>query len=135
MRKDTVAAQMFGKTVLDFRTRNGLSQRDVAEVLGSYPAYVSNVEHGTRIVKFNRVAQWAVALGADPAYLEHEWLKADENIAPPIIRTRKKSIEQNELLKLIKKLDATERNRVLGYIHATLDNRPRYIYTQQTKES
>lgn len=99
--------------------------RQVADGLGLYPAAVGQVEKGYRVVKEDKIPIWAEALGVDGMQLYAMWAQIEsENPAPPIERTRTKSIERGKLVELIETvLTGNERERLLGYAEALIEQR------------
>ena len=124
MRRGTEAAVQFGEALLFIRTNNGLRQAEVARRLGNKAnALVSQAEKGDRIVKFEALPIWAKALEVNEQYLTEIWLNANSIEDPPLKRNRAYSTARSDLDKLIRELNGSERDRVLGYIQALLDNR------------
>jgi transcriptional regulator with XRE-family HTH domain len=52
------------KTLVELRDARGLSQRELAEILGVSPAHVGKVERAETPLRLDDVARWAVALEA-----------------------------------------------------------------------
>lgn len=123
MRRGTPAAIMFGKSLLMFRKDAGLSMRQVADRMNVFPAAVSQAEKGERAVKESSIKAWADALGVREGYLTRLWHEVQAEKDPPIIRKRSKSTTSMELEAVIASLTGPERDRVLGYVSALLENR------------
>ena len=123
MRRGTPSAIAFGSDVLKIRNDAGLTCREVAERISAYPAGVSQVEKGQRVVKKDKIPLWANALEVDESYLRTLWLEADSLEEPPLLRVRAKSVKETELKDLIDELSGPERDRVLGYVTALIESR------------
>jgi len=59
----------FGKKLKEVRLKKGLSQGDVARILGVHRSYISGLERGARNPSLLTVQKIAKALGVDPKKL------------------------------------------------------------------
>lgn len=123
MRRGTPAAYEFGKILYELRKATELTLAEVAEAIGTTSGNVSFYEHGKRAVKEEKLEVYAVALGVNRTWLRSVWLEAQNQPEPPIVRNRGKSIGRDALELAIADLTHTERERVLGYIHALKESR------------
>lgn len=123
MRRGTPAAKAFGNLLLLYRTDARLSQRQVGERIGAPAATVSQIEKGQRALKEPKLSIWASALEVNEDYLRKMWTDLQSEDDPPIVRRRTKSVKTKELETIILELKGSERDRVLGYIHAIIENR------------
>jgi transcriptional regulator with XRE-family HTH domain len=123
MRRGTHGAKRFGLVLKALREELGMSMREVADKLEVYPATVSQSEKGERAVKKEKVSEWSWALSVNEDYLMNEWLKSDALVEPPITRHRPPASTLGGLTALLKKLNATERERVRGYIEGVIESR------------
>ena len=123
MRRGTPAAITFGKILCSIRTDAGMTMRQLAAKIGCPAATISQVEKGQRALKEPKLAIWSDALGISEEYLKTEWENSHSEPDPPIVRRRGKSINQIELEELFSELTGPERNRVLGYIDALIQQR------------
>lgn len=124
MRRNTPAAEKFGKLLYSYRIDAGLSMRQVAVKIGVPAATVSQVEKAQRAVKEPKLDAWADALGVSRVSLRREWIKLQrENPDSPIMRVRARTITQSTLHQLINDLSGAERERVRGYIEAIIEGR------------
>jgi len=53
----------FGKNVKKIRTDKGMSQGDLAKILGVHPTYISGIERGVRNMALKNIEKLAKALG------------------------------------------------------------------------
>lgn len=53
----------FGKNVKKIRTEKGMSQGDLAKILGVHPTYISGIERGIRNMALKNIEKLAKALG------------------------------------------------------------------------
>jgi len=53
----------FGKNVKKIRTEKGMSQGDLAKILGVHPTYISGIERGVRNMALKNIEKLAKALG------------------------------------------------------------------------
>lgn len=53
----------FGKRVKEIRLKKGMSQGDLAKVLGVHPTYISGIERGARNMALKNIDRLAKALG------------------------------------------------------------------------
>ncbi|NLG69890.1 MAG: helix-turn-helix transcriptional regulator, partial [Firmicutes bacterium] len=60
---------VFGQRVREMRTRQGLTQQQLAQRAGMHPAYVGGIERGERNITLDGVDRLARALGVSPAEL------------------------------------------------------------------
>lgn len=59
----TNIAIKFGKRVKQVRLSKGLSQGDLAKILGVHPSYISSIERGVRNMSLKNIERLAKALG------------------------------------------------------------------------
>jgi transcriptional regulator with XRE-family HTH domain len=52
----------FGKKVKEIRLKKGMSQADLAKVLGVHPTYISGIERGVRNMALKNIERLAKAL-------------------------------------------------------------------------
>lgn len=53
----------FGKRVKEIRLQKGLSQGNLAKILGLHPTYISGIERGVRNMALKNIEKLANALG------------------------------------------------------------------------
>lgn len=58
--------RIFGENVRKYRTKQKLSQEELADKVGSFKPYVSEIENGKRSVLFETIAKFADALETTP---------------------------------------------------------------------
>ncbi len=61
--------QIFGRNVRQWRTKQGLSQEELALESGMKRSYVSDLERGTRNPSIKAIARLAAALDVEPDIL------------------------------------------------------------------
>lgn len=69
-----VATQEFGTKIRALRTHRGLTQRELAELIGRYQADVSDMERGRLMPTVQTLKKLARALGIKPQALLSELL-------------------------------------------------------------
>lgn len=121
MRRGTPAAIKFGEIVRTLRLDKKLTMQDVADILETKPARVSQIEHAQRALKEECLSEYAKALGVDESFLLTTWLQCQAEPDPPIVRKRRKTVSPQDLNSIIAKLSSADRNRVLGYVEALID--------------
>src|SRR6476661_10685768 len=73
--KTTVSRKQAGTWLKELRARAGLSQIDLAEILGfKYYTFISQVENGFGRVPTESLEDWARALGVEPSSFARELL-------------------------------------------------------------
>lgn len=123
MRRGTPAAYEFGRFVKELRTEASLTCAEASARMGKTAPYVSQIELGVRALKEEKVHEYAKMLDVNPAWLMAIWRDTQKEPDPPIVRARKSSIPKGDLESAIQDLNAPERERVLGYIHALKESR------------
>jgi transcriptional regulator with XRE-family HTH domain len=122
MRRGTQAAIEFGAFLFELRTNAAMSMRQVGNKLGAPAATVSQVEKAQRAVKERHIPAWAIALGVEESVLREKWESLQEKYpVGPIARNRTKNAQPDELKTLMSQLTGPQRNRVIGYIEAILE--------------
>ena len=53
----------FGKRAKEIRLKKGMSQGDLAKILGVHPTYISGIERGVRNMALKNIERLAKALG------------------------------------------------------------------------
>ena len=56
-------AQKFGENMKKIRLEKGMSQGDLAKILGLHPTYISGIERGVRNMSLKNIEKLAKALG------------------------------------------------------------------------
>lgn len=69
-------ASVFGANVRAHRLKLGLTQEELAELIGTYGSHVSAIESGSKSIRLQNVAVWANALETTPSALLREPKKA-----------------------------------------------------------
>lgn len=125
MRRNTKSAIEFGRQVRAIRLEKGLTQRELAEKINAVNTYISIIETGRRVLNLKYVPLWADALGVSKGRLLKIWQECNAYDDSPrrIVNKRWTVIQQDDLRKLIGELSAPDRQRVLGYIDAVLEER------------
>lgn len=67
-----ISNRVIGKVLRDLRTKTGLEQDDLADILSTSQSKISKLESGEQSLKVKEIFAYAEALGTTPEYILDE---------------------------------------------------------------
>lgn len=120
-KKSDCIIQPLAMRIQQARIAAGLSQSDLARILGVKPQSIQHWERGTSSPKTSRITDVATALGVKASWLLLE--EDNDNKSPSIIANGELTIDEQILIKIYRLMDPS-RQIIFGEIAKALANKP-----------